>query len=237
MKSMNRAALMIASALFVAPSSGQTFYFSGSGGLAAEAEFTLINPTTLQVRLKNTSTGVPVGFSNSDQLLTGVSWDFGIAGVNDPTDAKIIAGSVVIGPSSFSVDFDTGSYGSGTDVSGEFGFGNNDGSGLMLNFFSANSAGATPFGGPNLDGPAALDGPQPGLISSAFSLALGGLGAIQDEVIATMTLDQALADTSFLANGVRVEFGSDAAFLTVVPAPASAALVGLGGVLATRRRR
>src|SRR4029453_10378855 len=39
-------------------------FFDGSG-LAGEAEFTLVNPTTLQVRLRNTSTGVPGGFSNS----------------------------------------------------------------------------------------------------------------------------------------------------------------------------
>ncbi|MFT5423187.1 MAG: hypothetical protein ACI89L_000961 [Phycisphaerales bacterium] len=234
---VSHTAVLVASSLFVSQSSAQIFVFNGPGGLAAEAEFTLINPTTLEVRLKNISTGVPLGFSNSDQLLTGISWDFGIAGVNDPTDAHIIGGFVEIGSSSFSVDFDTGSYGSGTDVSGEFGYGNNDGSGMKLNFFSANSAGATSFGGPNLDGPAGLDGPQPGLISSAFSLPLGGLGAIQDEVVATLTLDQSLTDLSFLwANGMRVEFGSDAAFITI-PTPASAALLGLGGLLATRRRR
>ncbi|MFG0305628.1 MAG: XDD4 family exosortase-dependent surface protein [Phycisphaerales bacterium JB040] len=221
--------------LLTCGATAQTFYFVGADGLSAEAEFTLINPTTLEVRLKNTSTGVPSGFSNSDQLLTGVSWDFGAPG-QGIGDNTITGGSVVIGPSSASVDFDTGSYGAGTDVSGEFAYGNMDGTGLLENFFSTNTAQATPFGGANLDGPVNIDGPQPGLISNAFSLPLGGLGAIRDEVIATLTLSQALADTSFLQNGVRVEFGSDAYFITV-PAPTSAALLGLAGLVGARRRR
>lgn len=227
----------LAACCLMAPAAAaQTFVFVGTDGLSAEAQFTLINPTTLQVRLKNTSTGVPSGFDSADQLLTGISWDFGAPGSN-PGDVNITGGSVVIGPTSQSVNFDTGSYGPGTDVGGEFGWSNTNGTGLLQNFISTVSANATMFGGPNLDGPASLDGPQPGMISSAFSMPLGGQGAIQDEIIATLTLDQALADTSFLSlNTVRVEFGSDAAFITV-PTPGGVALLGLGGLLAARRRR
>ena len=42
-------------------------------GLAAEVEFTLLDPTTLEVRALNASTGVPAGFDEADQMLTGVS--------------------------------------------------------------------------------------------------------------------------------------------------------------------
>ena len=35
--------------------------FSDPSGLSAEAEFSLLNATTLQIRLRNTSTGVPGG--------------------------------------------------------------------------------------------------------------------------------------------------------------------------------
>lgn len=201
-------------------------------GLAAEAEFDLLNATTLEIRLRNISTGVPGGFSNSDQLLTSVAFDLGAPGDNGG-DPDITGGSVVIGPTSASVNFSTGSYGPGANVSGEYGYGNGGTTGLTPNFISANTAGATDFGGPNLDGPAGLDGPQAGLLANPELVPLGGLGAIQDEIIATVTLSQPVSDLSFLSNGVIVEFGSDAAFL---PEPASLALL-LGGLIPALRRR
>ena len=212
---------------------GQLFVFTDASGLGAEAEFTLINPTTVGIRLKNTSTGVPGGFSNADQILTGVSWDSGLLGCL-PGDPDITGGSVVIGPTSMSLNFDTGSYGPGFDVSGEWGFGNDDGTGALCNMISCNTALTTPFGGANLDGPVEIDGPQGGLVSNPEQVPLGGLGAIQDEVLITFTLDQAIGSLSALTgNGVRVEFGSDAYFITV-PAPASVLALGL---LAVPRRR
>lgn len=214
----------------------ELFLFSGPGGLAAEAEFTLIGalPTsTMQVRLRNTSTGVPFGFDSSDQLLTGVSWDSPPPG---PGGTEIAGGAVVIGPSSMSVNFDTGSYGPGFDVSGEYGYGNMNGTGLLENFISADHAQTTPFGGANLDGPANIDGPQAGLVADPPLVPLGGLGAIQNEIIATLTLSDPISDLDFLAaNGVRVEFGSDAAFITV-PEPSALLLLALAG-LAGRRQR
>ena len=220
-------------------SAGFIFFYSDPSGLAAEAEFTLLNPTTLEIRLRNTSTGVPLGFDNADQILTGVSWDFGSPGIN-VGDVMILGGSVVIGPGSASVDFDAGSFGPGADVSGEWGFSNQDGTGMLTNFISGNAAQATPFGGPNLDGPDNIDGPQGGLISSAFFLPLGGLGAIQDEIIATLTLSAAMTDAQLLAdlnsNSTVVEFGSDAAFLTGVPAPGALGLLAVAAIARRRRR-
>jgi hypothetical protein len=167
------------------------------------------------------------------QLLTSVSFDLGAPGQNG-ADPLITGGSVVIGPASASVNFDTGSYAAGSDVSGEYGYGNGGTTGLYPNFVSSNNAGATSFGGPNLDGPAGLDGPQCGLVANPAIVPLGGLGAIQDEIIATITLSGAIADLGFLSNGVIVEFGSDAAFLPE-PATLGALLVGLGA-MALRRR-
>jgi hypothetical protein len=218
---------------------GTLFVLTDSSGLSAEVEFTLIDPTTLEVRARNTSTGVPVGFSNSDQLLTGISWDFGHPGFNG--DAMITGGTVLTGPSSASVNFDITNVGANADVSGEWTYGNMDGTGLLTNFISASISGpgTTVFGGANLDGPVDPDGPQGGLVADPILVPLGGLGAIQDEIVATLSLDMAVADLSFLTeNGVRVEFGSDAFFITV-PEPATAGMVALGllGLLAAPRRR
>ncbi len=217
------------------PASAAIIHYTSASGLSAEVEFTLLDATTLEVRARNTSTGVPSGFSNADQILTGVSWDFGQPGVN-AADPKIISGIVIIGPQCQTLNFSTGSSGPGYDVSGESGYGNNDGSGALPNFVSSNSAQSTPFGGVNLDSTVNLDGPQGGLVANPVLVPLGGLGAICDEYVATLTIDQPLSDLSFLANSVTVEFGSDAAFLTVVPEPATLALLALGALTIRRRR-
>jgi hypothetical protein len=231
---------VLAALLWAGPAAaGTLFVLTDSSGLSAEVEFTLIDPTTLEVRAKNTSTGVPVGFSNADQLLTGISWDFGNPGFNG--DAMITGGTVLTGPTSASVNFDIMNVGANADVGGEWTFANMDGTGLLTNFISASIAGAgtTPFGGANLDGPVSTDGPQAGLVADPILVPLAGLGAIQDEIVATLTLDVAVSDLSFLTeNGVRVEFGSDAFFITV-PEPATAGLLALGllGLAAAGRRR
>ena len=220
---------------------GYLFTFSDPSGLSAEAEFTLLNSTTLQIRLKNTSTGVPLGFSSSDQILTGVSWDFGPPGLG--AVISITGGSVITGPSSSSVNFDITSVGPSTDISGEWGYGNLDGTGALPNFVTANNAQATPFGGPNLDGPNSIDGPQGGLVANPALVSLGGLGAIQDEIIATVSLSgpytDALLLSDLITNGTRVEFGSDAAFLpgSFAPAPGAIAMLIPAAFLGRRRRR
>jgi hypothetical protein len=153
---------------------------------------------------------VPVGFSNSDQILTGLSFDLGDPGAN-AADPKIVSGTCNTGPSSASVNFSVQNVGANADVGGEWGFGNGGTTNFYPNFISGNQSGTTAFGGANLDGPTNLNGPQAGLISDVH-LALSGLGAIQDEIIALVDLDKAIADLAFLDNGARIEYGSDAAF-------------------------
>jgi hypothetical protein len=111
-----------------------------------------------------------------------------------------------------------------------------DGTGLLTNFVSAHSSQATPFGGPNLDGPIGLDGPQAGISTIPPLVPPGGIGAVADSVIISLQLDSPLTDLDFLdENGVMAEFGSDAAH--VVPEPAALALMILGGFALIRRRR
>ncbi len=236
---MSRGKMIVGLAAVTALSSaahGVIITASGFGGLSAEAEFTLLNATTLRVRLKNTSTAVPAGFGSSDQLLTSVSWDFGSPGSN-ALDTTISGGNVVIGPTSQSLNFSAGSFGAGANVRGEWGFGNSAQSGLLTNFITSLTAGATAFGSTNLDGPAGLNGPQGGLVSSAMPVSLGGLGAIRNEIVATLTLSSAISNLNFLnTNLVRFEFGSDKAFITV-PAPSALAVLAPVALLGRRRRR
>lgn len=223
---------------------GTLFLFDDpASGLSAEAEFTLINATTIGIRLKNTSTApLPGDFLDpaSDQILTGISWDMGAVGFNG--DPEITGGSVLIGAASASVDFDQIALqlGPGDDVSGEYGFGNMDGTGALTNFVSANSAQATPFGGLNLDDGPNIDGPQSGLVADPMVAPNGGLGVIQDEIDITVTLSLPLASEVEIFGDlglVRVEFGSDAAFITV-PEPGTLMLLSVAALpLLLRRRR
>lgn len=185
------------------PASADLYTFTDASGLSGTADFSF-SGSSLDIVLTNTSTGTPGGFSNSDQLLTSLSFTL-------PGGITITGGSVTISAGSASQNFSLGDLGAGTDVSGEYGFGNGGTTGLFDNFVSTNIAGATPFGGLNRDGPAVLNGPQGGLTNGL--IALGGLGAIDNSITYDLTLSGALVDLSFLTTGVSIEFGSDAAFV------------------------
>ncbi len=223
--------LIVAGLYFVtAPTAQAVLVFSDPSGLAAEAEFTMLNPTTLKIRLRNTSTGVPDGFDEAMQILTTISWDFGQIGIH-VDDPQIIGGTVVIGPTSQSVNFNANgppppqNFGPGTDVSGEYGFGNTGNTGALINSLSGNTAHVAALSDANLDGPSNLSGPQAGLVADPPLIALGGLGVIQYEIIATLNLSKPVAQADVLGDlgFARVEFGSDAAFIDA-PEPASLAL-------------
>jgi hypothetical protein len=76
------------------------------------------------------------------------------------------------------------------------------------------------------------------LVANPILIPLGGLGAIQNEIIATLTLSAPIADLGFLANGAHIEFGSDVFFINgTVPAPGAASLLAVAGLIAGFRRR
>lgn len=238
------AAAAMAAAALASQASASTVNFSDPSGLSAQASFALLNGgSTLQIALRNTSTGAPAGFSGADHLLTSVA--FNLNGVSIVGNGS----TVHLGAASQSVNFYS-FHGPGSNVSGEFGFGNSGTTGFENhpNFVSSSSGGSpTRFNGPNLHGPpsGSLNGPQGGLVSGAHLGSIGSHAAINDEVIMTLNLSSALADLSFLNNGVRIEFGSDRMFLdgstttvVLIPLPASAAMAGLGlGIVGLRRRR
>jgi len=209
--------------------------FIGSSGLSAEAEFTLVDATTVSIRVRNTSTGAPAGFDGADQLLTSISFDL--------DGAMIVGGSAMTGSSSYSIGYGANDVGPNENIGGEWGYGNAGTTGLFNNFISTNTAGTTARFDPsqNLGGPpgGGLNGPEGGIIANPAVASLGGLSAIQDEVIFTITISAPIQDLSFLDRGVRIEWGSDAEFTTgaLVPTPGSAALLLASGVLAMRRRR
>ncbi|MFC1676483.1 XDD4 family exosortase-dependent surface protein [Planctomycetota bacterium] len=199
-------------------------------GLSARADFILDTekPTELKIKLFNTSTSLPGGFDNGAQILTTISFDLAELGYDE--HPQIIDGSVVIGDGGYSVNFDNVAQQllSGADVTGEWGYGNNYGNSMLTNFVTATRSGATAFGGPNLDGPGNLDGPQAGIVTKPPLVGMGGLGAIANSVAITLMLDREIYDLDFVRqNLVMVEFGSDAAFLTT-PEPATIVMLGLG---------
>lgn len=213
---------------FTSPATADTIYFTGPDGLSGTADFSIVG-TNLVIVLTNTSTDVPSGFDNSDQLLTSIAFDL-------PDSMTITGGSVAVGTGSTAY-FDTGTYGAAYDISGEYGYGNSGttGFGTLVNYVSAMEAGTTAFSGTNLDGPAVLDGPQGGLTNGIIPL--GGLGAVQNSVLITLNLSGTLSNLDFLDDGVIIEFGSDAAFVPV-PEPATLLLVGFGliGLWGLRRK-
>lgn len=219
----------------------KTFDFTSVEGHSATVEFTYEIGTQVLVLVitEKSDFGDGAGFETADLLLTTVSWDFGLPGAG-AGDNSIAGGAAKTSGGSSSVNFSVQNVGDDADVSGEYGYGNADGSMALLNFISGNVGGTTDFGGDNLDGPAEIDGPQAGLISDDnLDLLPSNFGAINDQITVTLTLDSTLADLDFLAqNGVRVEYGSDAKLITV-PEPSTMilALLGLGIRGHLRRRR
>lgn len=206
-------------------------------GLGAHAVFAFdtASPTHLVITLQNTSTGVPKGTDAASQLLTAVSFDLGQMGAV-AGDPQILSGSAKIGPGGTSVNM-SNTLAAGADISGDWGYGNNGTGYVLPNRVTAMRGGDSKgFLGDNLQGPAG------GIATRTPLVPMGGQSGYADSVVVTVTLDKALTDLSFLANGVRAEFGSDYRFASggivgpPIPEPATISVLVLGGLMGVVRR-
>jgi hypothetical protein len=214
--------------------SALTLLFDDHSGLSGVADVTLVDSQTLHIVLTNTSSN-PNYFRNdpAQNLLTSMAFSL-------PAGVSITGGTAAIGANSRSIAFDTGAYGPGSDVGGEWGYGNRGGTGFgsLHNYVTSMKAGSTPFGGKNLDGPANLSGPQAGLAAPGWIA--GGQAGIQSSAEFTLKLSGTVSDLGFLKQGAKVEFGSDGRFVPAVPEPMAFAAFAFGLAIvggAVRRQR
>ena len=218
-----------------AADTAQFVLLTDPSGLRVQADFQLVDATHLSVAIRNVSIGVPAGFTNEDQILTSLSWDFGVLGF-DPSDPAITSATVTVGATSQTLNFSGGDLGPGADVGAEFGYANNGIGGVLPNVISTLGGGVTKIASGNLDGPLLLGGPQAGMVANPPVVPLAGVGAIQNEIVAVFTLNQELNNLQVLNDHqVRAEFGDGRAFIT---APEPATLAGWAALaLIVRRSR
>lgn len=227
--------LALACAAGLSASALGTVTFSlSSGSRAATADFT-VSGNQLQVTLTNTSTadalvptdlftaiffnvsGPALSLSRNSAILTVGSTVFGAA--SQPSSG-IVGGEWAYASKSFGNGF---GYGISSTGLGDFGSGD-------------------VFPGGNLSGPADPDGPQYGITTASDNPATGN-GGLNTEIIHNSVnfvlsgLPNGFSES--LITGVRFQYGTDYSEpgFTVTPAPGAAALLGLGGLVACRRKR
>lgn len=233
-------AIALTSMLALAGHAQGSIVFSGtSGSKSASAEFE-VSGSNLVMKLKNTSAAdvfVPA------DLLTAVF--FNVSGSSlalTRSSAVLGAGSVVM----------NGTTDPGNSVGGEWAYnyaaGGFSGGGAVSRSYGISSTGLGDFGpgerfpGNNLSGPTSPNGMQYGITSAGDNNAtanggLAGEAIIKNEVVFTL---------GGLPSGFDLGRINDVLFLygtaygegeIEVPAPGALALLGLGGLAATRRRR
>lgn len=235
-------ACALIAAFALAGSAQGSIVFSGSAGSkSATAEFD-VSGSNLIVKLKNTSSADVMVPSD---LLTAMF--FNVSGANVPftrVSAVLGAGSVVM----------NGTTDPGNVVGGEWAYnfasGGFSGGGAGSRRYGISSTGLNDFGpgdrfpGNNLTGPASPDGMQYGITSAGDNplTANGGLSGeaiIKNEVVFTLGGLPSGFDLSRIGN-VLFLYGTaygEGEFPGEVPAPGAIALLGMGGLMAARRRR
>lgn len=219
--------------------------FTGSGPgvdgvtLNASALFD-ITGTALTITLTNTGDTSGSGQDVPGNALTGVLFNLPDAFTLAPVSATIAAGALVqpaqcsIGP----CDATT------TDVGGEFRYGTSAADGPFPDSADRGVAsagyigGAANFGGPNLDNPATVDGPNFSIIGPGPFNPNGGLlePLIQGQVVLALTISGGTLTTSDISN-VSFQYGTSFDEPRI-PEPAMLLLLGPAlGALAHRLRR
>ncbi len=209
-------------------------------GLAARAIFD-VSGTSLTVRLQNTSTGAPAGADSADALLVSIGFIL-------PDTVSIVTGdSATIGAGSTGFGGLSGLVG-GDTVNDEWLWTNDAGGDLLSGFdqviSTSNGQGSGDETGFDGDTSPNVNGPSGGISAIPAAVPVGGLAGVSDEIIFQLTLSQtvSMSQLSTLANGARIEFGSDFQYLEagepMVPLPAGVLLTGAGLLgLGTIRRR
>lgn len=225
--------------LFACGANASVIFSGSSGSRAASAEFDT-SGGSLTVRLTNTSGAdvmVPV------DVLTAVFFD-----ISGPA-VSLSRTSAVLGAGSFVTN------GGGTDpgnvVGGEWAYnfraGGFSGGGAGSRHYGISSSGLGDFGpgdrfpGSDLSPPASPDGLQYGITSAGDNPATGNGGVntplIKNQVFFTLAGLPSGFDLSRIGNVLFVYGTAYGEGELEVPAPSALALLGLGGLAASRRRR
>lgn len=217
MKRLLVAATMVVGGLLLsAPEASATATFAGSGsGLAASASFT-ITGTTLTILLTNTD-AASSGMSSA-QVLTGLYFNVGTTTFT-PVSASVHTGSIAQAS-----QCNPGPCGASTvDVGGEWSYYGNNGadiessiSGVQKHVISSSgyidgAASTGNFNGVDLDGPAALNGSNFGIVPLGFVDNSGNGGLDGDPLIkgaVTFVLEIPTGLTEAMISSVKFAYGT-----------------------------
>jgi hypothetical protein len=204
-------------------------------GLAAQATWRT-DGATLAITLKNTSIGVPIDAMVADSLLVSLAFNLG-------DGISITSGDhAVIGLGSSGLGTWSGRL-AGDSVADQWLWTNAGGGDLLQSFANIISTSSGQSGGDTFSFTGDLNpdtgGPFGGIAADPPLLAFpGAQHGVSDSIDFELTLNTVLTQSQLqaIAGGAVVEFGSDYQYLSV-PAPGTLAMLVIGALTSSRRRR